>query len=85
MSARVPDGPLATSLANIHIFNWGATISHGPLAGDIPGLAVGATRLANAIVRDLFRADAEQHYAALQALEEPELKPTRYFVPPALR
>jgi hypothetical protein len=46
---------------------------------------VGATRLANAIARDLFRADAGQHYAALQALEEPELQLTRYFVPPALR
>ena len=85
LSARVPDGPLATSLADIHVFNWGATMSHGALAGDIPGLAVGATRLANAIVRDLFRADAEQHYAALRALEESELKPTRYYVPPALR
>jgi cation diffusion facilitator CzcD-associated flavoprotein CzcO len=85
LSARVPDAPLAASLANIHVFNWGATMSHGPLAGDIPGLAVGATRLANAIARDLFRADAGQHYAALQALEEPELQLTRYFVPPALR
>ena len=48
------------------------------------GWRLGATRLANAIVRDLFRADAEQHYAALQALAEFELEPTRYFVPPGL-
>ncbi|TWT15875.1 FAD/NAD(P)-binding protein [Reyranella sp. CPCC 100927] len=68
-------------LADIHVFNWGCTMSHGPLAGDIPGLGVGATRLAHAIVRDLFVADADCHFEALVAHEEPELAPTRYFVP----
>jgi hypothetical protein len=38
----------------MRLFNWGATMSHGALAGDIPGLAIGATRLAQAIARDLF-------------------------------
>ncbi len=41
-------------LGLLHVFNWGVTLSHGALAGDIPGLGIGATRLAQALVRDLF-------------------------------
>jgi len=76
---RLPDA--MPQLADIHVFNWGCTMSHGPLAGDVPGLAIGATRLAQAIVRDLFVTDADRHFEALLAHEEPELAPTRYFVP----
>jgi cation diffusion facilitator CzcD-associated flavoprotein CzcO len=72
----------AQALAGIHLFNWGSTMSHGALAGDIPGLAIGAGRLAQSIARDLFIADADQHWQRLQALEEPELLPTRWYVPP---
>ena len=36
-------------------------MSHGAIAGDIPGLGIGAQRLAEAIVRDLFVADADRH------------------------
>lgn len=71
----------APGLRNVHVFNWGSTMSHGALAGDIPGIAIGANRLAEAIVRDLFVADADRHYAALLAHNEDELKQTRYFVP----
>lgn len=79
LRAKGDDAPAA--LADIHVFNWGCTMSQGPLAGDIPGLAIGATRLAEAIVRDLFVADADRHFEALLAHEEPELAPTPYFVP----
>ena len=68
-------------LGRIHVFNWGSTMSHGALAGDIPGLELGAHRLAEGVARDLFVEDAERHWAALQAHNEDELKPTRYFVP----
>ncbi len=73
------------ALANIHLFNWGSTMSHGALAGDIPGLAVGATRLAQGIARDLFVADADVHWQRLQALEEPELLATKWYVAPGER
>jgi hypothetical protein len=73
------------ALANLHLFNWGSTMSHGALAGDIPGLAVGAGRLAQAVARDLFVADADRHWERLHALEEPELLPTRWYVPPGER
>jgi cation diffusion facilitator CzcD-associated flavoprotein CzcO len=73
------------ALARMHLFNWGSTMSHGALAGDIPGLAVGAGRLAQAIARDLFLADADAHWERMLALEEPELLPTKWYVPPAQR
>ncbi|KWT71357.1 MULTISPECIES: NAD(P)/FAD-dependent oxidoreductase [unclassified Variovorax] len=71
----------AAALSRMRLFNWGATMSHGALAGDIPGLAIGATRLAQAIARDLFVEDADRHWARLQAHDEPELIATRWYVP----
>ena len=68
-------------LASVHLFNWGCTMSHGALAGDIPGLEIGARRLARGIARDLFLADADRHWERLLAHTEDELKPTRYWVP----
>jgi cation diffusion facilitator CzcD-associated flavoprotein CzcO len=65
-------------LKDIHLFNWGSTISHGGLSGDIPGVAQGVNRLANALVRDLFVADASRHYEALLRHDELELAPTRF-------
>ena len=56
-------------------------MSHGALAGDIPGLEIGARRLASGIVRDLFLEDADRHWERVQVHNEDELKPTRYFVP----
>ncbi len=67
--------------ANLHIFNWGCTLSHGQLAGDIPGVGTGATRLARALARDLFVAEQARLYEGLLNHAEPELKPTRYYVP----
>ena len=72
-------------LRNLHLYNWGSTMSHGAIAGDIPGLGLGAQRLAEAIVRDLFLADAGLHYTKLLAHEDPELEPTPYYVAPADR
>jgi len=75
----------AAALTSIHLFNWGSTMSHGALAGDIPGLAVGAGRLAQSIARHLFVVDADAHWERLQALEEPELLATKWYVPPERR
>lgn len=73
------DAATADALSRIHLFSWGSTLSHGAVAGDIPGLAFGATRLSAAIARDLFVADAERHHARLLAHDEQELKPTRWW------
>ena len=64
----------------IHAFNWGCAISHGPLAGDIPGLRVGIERLSQAIVSRLFTDDIESHKASLMHFDDRELESTRWFV-----
>ncbi len=66
---------------NLHIFNWGCTMSHGQLAGDVPGLATGAQRLARALASDLFGMSQEALFQALLRHREPELKATRFYVP----
>ena len=79
MLERTPGAQPA--LTHLHVFNWGATMSHGALAGDIPGLGTGATRLARGIARALFVMDRAQHLAAMQAFDEHELHSTPYDVP----
>jgi cation diffusion facilitator CzcD-associated flavoprotein CzcO len=61
------------ALARIHCFSFPATLSHGKLTGDIPAISEGADRLARGIVRALFVADRERHFADLQAFDTPEL------------
>ena len=78
----VEKGPGRTPhMGDIHLFNWGSILSHGALAGDIPGLFVGSTRLVQAISHALFRADIDRHVQNMFAQEDPELAPTDYFVP----
>ncbi|HEX4892774.1 MAG TPA: NAD(P)/FAD-dependent oxidoreductase [Hyphomicrobiaceae bacterium] len=67
-------------LGRIHLFNWGNAVSHGALAGDIPGLLTGVNRLAEALCRDLLAADIARHWQAIQAYDDRELAPTRRFV-----
>ena len=71
----------APGLGHMHAFNWGVTLSHGAVAGDIPGLRIAADRLSEALCRSLFAADIAEHWQRLQAADEPELQPTRFFVP----
>jgi FAD-dependent urate hydroxylase len=68
-------------LSHIHCFNAGSTMSHAALAGDIPGLAVGANRLSCAIARSLFVASADALQSALHRHDDRELEATRYFLP----
>jgi FAD-dependent urate hydroxylase len=68
-------------LSHVHVFNAGSTMSHAAVAGDIPGLAVGANRLSQAIASGLFVASADTLRLALSAFDDRELEPTRYSVP----
>ena len=72
-------------LRRLRLFGPAAALSHGTLAGDIPGLAPGALRLARAVADALFLEDAATHVGGLFDFEEPELAPTRYFIPPESR
>ncbi|PKQ05569.1 MAG: hypothetical protein CVT71_01845, partial [Alphaproteobacteria bacterium HGW-Alphaproteobacteria-10] len=75
-TASAPPG-----LGRIHLFNHGALASHGPIASDIPGVNVGANRLADAITAALFVDDFPAQRAALEAFAEPELQTTPFFAP----
>ena len=75
------DGEKAEALSRLHLFNWGATMSHAALGSDIPGLGIGATRLAQALVSDLFVQDADLHWQKLLEHNEPELIATRWYQP----
>ena len=77
------DGGYAEALGRIHLFNWGATLTHAALGSDIPGLGIGSTRLAHAIVADLFVQDADLHWQQLLDHDEPELLETRWYQTPA--
>lgn len=76
---RGPDAP--PELGQIHLLNYGAHASHGGIASDIPGVAVAAERLADAMVAHFFRADIGALRAELEAFDEPELEGTPFFVP----
>lgn len=69
---RVPGA--APWLRRVHAFSIGAIASLGLVSGDIPGVADGARRVAEAVARDLFVADAAQHLAGIEAYAEPELR-----------
>ena len=76
---RGPDAP--PELEQIHLLSYGAHASHGGIASDIPGVAVAAERLADAMVAHFFRADIGPLRAELEAFDEPELEGTPFFVP----
>lgn len=78
-AARTP------GIDHIHLFNYGVTQSHTAVAGDIPGLAIGAYRLSEAICRSLLIADIDIHERAMRAHEDGELRPTKRYVPPEQR
>ncbi len=61
------------ALSQVHCFCYPATLSHGAVAGDIPNISDGARRLSAGIASHFYREDFEQHFAALQAYDEPEL------------
>lgn len=64
----------APFLADLHCFNYAATLSLGKVSGDIPAVSVGARWLAEGIVSRLFRADLEGHWEALQRYDVAELQ-----------
>jgi cation diffusion facilitator CzcD-associated flavoprotein CzcO len=66
-------------LGRVHLFNHAATLSLGAVASDIPGVNVGAERLAGHIVRHLFREDHVFIRERLEAFAEPELISTPFF------
>jgi len=63
----------APFLSRIHCVTYAATLSMGLSGASISGMKYGVPRLADGICRALWREDAEQHLAALQAFDLQEL------------
>ena len=64
----------ALFLKNIYCFNYAATLSHGLLSSDIPGISVGATRLAQGIASDFFVENASCYLQLLKNYHVEEFK-----------
>lgn len=65
------NNPLAASwVSDIYCFNYGASLSLGMLAADIPAISVGARRLATGIAADFFLANQEQYLKAFQSYDQ---------------
>ncbi|MEJ0019346.1 MAG: NAD(P)/FAD-dependent oxidoreductase [Acetobacteraceae bacterium] len=63
----------APFLADIHCFNHAASLSIGKVAGDIPGISIGAAWLADGIAAEFYNRDIEAHWQILQDFDRPEL------------
>ena len=69
-------------LSRIHLFSHAAFASLGAIASDVPGVSVGAERLAHRIAARFFAEDIDAIRGRLEAFAEPELQGTPFFAPP---
>ena len=65
----------------ILFFNHGASASHGPVAGGIPGASVAAGLVVRGLAGALMREDIAHVHARLEAFDEPELEGTPFHQP----
>jgi FAD-dependent urate hydroxylase len=63
----------APFLSRILLFNAATTMTHAALSSDIPGVNVGANRLINALVKNFFVEDSQQHLNDFYDYNDPEL------------
>jgi cation diffusion facilitator CzcD-associated flavoprotein CzcO len=68
----------ASWVNRIHCFNYAATMSHGPISGDIPAISIGAERVATGAVNALFAEDYERTWQRLTGWSNPELRGDEY-------
>jgi cation diffusion facilitator CzcD-associated flavoprotein CzcO len=61
-------------VSRVHCLNFGATLSHGKITGDIPAISIGAERLAEGIASALFAEDYAEQYRRLVDYQTPELR-----------
>ena len=60
-------------LSRVHCFCYPATLTHGTVSGDIPAISDGAARLSKGIASLLYGENIREHFAELQAFNEPEV------------
>ncbi len=61
-------------LERVHLFTGAALLSHGKPSGDIPGISLGAQRLADGIVARLYTADRDHQFQAVHDYAELEVE-----------
>jgi hypothetical protein len=59
-------------ISNIHLFAIASTMSFGPSGASINAMTTAVPKLVHGLTRGLFRADVEQHWAALKAYDVPQ-------------
>jgi cation diffusion facilitator CzcD-associated flavoprotein CzcO len=64
----------------VHCFNHAANMSHGPIAGDIPAISIGAERVAQGVAGALFAEDYELTWRRLNGWSSPELRGDEYML-----
>ncbi len=62
---------LAPYLKHIYCFNYGAFLSHGLISGDIPGISIGAARLAAGVAADFLLEDIELYKKSVKGYAMP--------------
>jgi cation diffusion facilitator CzcD-associated flavoprotein CzcO len=63
----------AAWVGRVHCFNFGGMLSHGKVTGDIPGISIGAERLAAGLAQAFFAEDYDEHFRRMVAFDTPEL------------
>jgi len=66
----------APFLRDIHVFNWGSTMSFGPSGSSVNGMKFAVPKLVHGLTRDLYMADLDAHWASLEAYDTPEFEIT---------
>ena len=74
----LPRDGAARWVSRIHCFNYAATMSHGPISGDIPAISLGAERAAQGVVNGLFAEDYGRTWQRLSGWSNPELRGDEY-------
>lgn len=69
---------IAPFLKNIYCFNYGASISHALLSSDIPGISLGATRLAKGIAADFFLNESMLYFEKIRNWKTPDFNSNDY-------
>jgi len=67
------EGADCPGLERVHCLSYPATLSLGVITGDIPAISEGALQLADRLAGLLYAEDIEQHFARMQAFDEPEI------------
>ena len=59
-------------IENIHVFSIASTMSFGPSGSSINAMTTCVPKLVSSITKGLFKADVEEHWAALKAYDVPQ-------------